>query len=299
MVQVANQNQPLATYAYNYLGQRAAKTTPAAITQFVYDRSGHLLAESNGTTGAAQTEYVWLGDMPLALVTNGSLYFIHPDHLGAPQKATDASQNLAWNIVPRPFGQTEQQTFPPLSNLRFPGQYFDAESGLHQNWFRDYDPTIGRYVESDPIGLSGGLNTYAYANANPFRYSDPRGTIPGGELTCVEPINPVCAESIIEDTAKLLAILYITAQKNHNDQDCDCEKERTRLEGIKASLASILGLAGSGPSEQAAMLIASYNRQVPQVNRDIAMHNAKCPNHRVEPIERVPLGPSGAVGSSP
>jgi RHS repeat-associated protein len=76
--------------------------------------------------------------------------------LGTPQKATDASQNLAWDIVPRPFGQTEQQTFPPLSNLRLPGQYFDSESSLAQNWFRDYDPSTGRYVESDPIGLRGG-----------------------------------------------------------------------------------------------------------------------------------------------
>ena len=175
MVQVANQNQPLASYAYNYLGQRMAKTTSSAITHFVYDRGGHLLAESNGATGAAQTEYLWLDDMPLALVTNANLYFIHPDHLNTPQKATDASQNLAWDIVPRPFGQTEQQTFPPLSNLRFPGQYFDGESGLAQNRFRDYDPSIGRYVESDPIGLDGGSNTYAYVADNPLTFIDPRG----------------------------------------------------------------------------------------------------------------------------
>jgi RHS repeat-associated protein len=160
MVQVANQNTPLATYAYNYLGQRAAKTTSSAITQFVYDRSGHLLAESNGATGAAQTEYVWFDDMPLALVTGGNLYFLHSDQLNTPQKATDISRNLAWDIVARPFGQTEQQTFPPLSNLRFPGQYFDSESGLAQNWFRDYDPSIGRYIESDPVGIS-------------YDYSDP------------------------------------------------------------------------------------------------------------------------------
>lgn len=91
--------------------------------------------------------------MPLALVTGGNLYFIHPDHLGTPQKATDAGQNLAWDAVLRPFGQTEQQTFPSLTNLCFPGQYYDSESGLAQNWFRDYDSSIGRYIESDPIGL--------------------------------------------------------------------------------------------------------------------------------------------------
>jgi RHS repeat-associated protein len=113
--------------------------------------------------------------MPLALVTGGNLYFIHPDHLNTPQKATDASQNLAWDAVLRPFGQTEQQTFPSLTNLRFPGQYFDVEDGLHQNWFRDYDSSIGRYVESDPIGLAGGLNTYAYVRANPISHRDITG----------------------------------------------------------------------------------------------------------------------------
>src|SRR5258708_21636148 len=163
MVRVANRNQPLASYAYNFLGQRVAKTTSSTVTHFLYDRAGHLLAESNGATGAAQTEYLWLDDTPLALVTNGNLYFIHPDHLNTPQKATDASQTLAWDAVLRPFGQTELQTFPSLTNLRFPGQYFDVEDGLHQNGFRDYDPSLRRYVESHPIGLDRGVDVYLYS----------------------------------------------------------------------------------------------------------------------------------------
>ena len=113
--------------------------------------------------------------MPVGLVSNGTLYFVHPDHLGTPQKITDATQAIAFDLVLRPFGQAEQQTFPSLTNLRFPGQYFDAESSLHQNWLRDYDPTIGRYTESDPIGLRGGNNTYAYVRSNPLRYKDPAG----------------------------------------------------------------------------------------------------------------------------
>jgi len=105
------------------------------------------------------------------------LHHIQPDHLGTPRKVIQTSNNTAlwnWPILNNPFGETAPTGSITL-NLRFPGQYFDAETGLHYNYFRDYEPATGRYVESDPIGLGGGISTYGYANASPGLFVDPLG----------------------------------------------------------------------------------------------------------------------------
>ncbi len=248
MVQVANQNQPLASYAYNFLGQRVAKTTSSTITHFLYDRAGHLVAESNGATGAAQTEYVWLDRMPLALVTNGALYFIHADHLNTPQKATDGARNVAWDTVQRPFGQTEQQTFPSLTNLRFPGQYFDSESGLAQNGFRDYDPSTGRYIESDPIGLKGGVNVYTYVRGNPVGLIDPRGLASG----------PSCPNECAQNQRALMLAREM-----------------------------LLGLAPDRADPNYDELAPEYNRDVRQFNEEVDLHNRLCPLNIVFPLRTI------------
>lgn len=104
-----------------------------------------------------------------------SLYFVHTDHLGTPQKITDGAQQVIWEGNPMPFGETEVVVNQIDFHVRLPGQYFDGEAGLHYNYYRDYDPSIGRYVQSDPIGLNGGLNTYGYTYQNPLIYTDPFG----------------------------------------------------------------------------------------------------------------------------
>ena len=86
-----------------------------------------------------------------------------------------------WQWYSDPFGTTPANEDPDHNgaavtyNLRFAGQYFDKETGLHYNYFRDYDPKTGRYLESDPIGLAGGVNTFTYVRNNSLRYVDPRG----------------------------------------------------------------------------------------------------------------------------
>jgi len=95
-----------------------------------------------------------------------------------PQAVTDSNQQVVWQAEYHPFGEVTETVSLIEQNLRFPGQYFDAETGLHYNYFRDYDPSLGRYVESDPIGLSGGIATYGYAYVNPNRFTDPDGLCP-------------------------------------------------------------------------------------------------------------------------
>ena len=101
--------------------------------------------------------------------------YLHTDHLGTPQAMTDAGVQLLWWRDQTPFGQTVDTGGFSQTPIRFPGQVSDDESGLHYNYFRDYDPALGRYIQSDPIGLEGGLNTYGYVHGNPLRYVDPTG----------------------------------------------------------------------------------------------------------------------------
>lgn len=102
--------------------------------------------------------------------------FLHTDHLYTPRFATDSSGNIVWHWEGEAFGETGDQVFNVFTyNLRFPGQYYDVETDTHYNWMRAYDPETGRYAQSDPIGLNGGLNTFSYANLNSITHYDPRG----------------------------------------------------------------------------------------------------------------------------
>jgi RHS repeat-associated protein len=175
----------IATYQHNAFGERVAKTVGGTTRLFAYDEDGHLLGEYDGT-GNLIEETVWLEDTPVATLrpkTGGGIDidYVWADHLDTPRAVTtsDAANTVLWSWNSDPFGSTTA-TGSIEYNLRFPGQYFDAETGLHYNYFRDYSPQTGRYAESDVIGLLGGLNTYSYIDAGPLLETDPWGLARSG-----------------------------------------------------------------------------------------------------------------------
>ncbi len=176
-------NSQTTTYTYNALGQRTHKANSnnqAVIYQ--YGSNGELMSEHPQQAIAPQKDYVYLNQQPIAVIEthNGTatLYHITNDHLGTPQLITDTQQNAVWQAYFTSFGEATVTTEIVKNNLRFPGQYFDEETELHYNWHRYYDPSLGRYLRSDPIGLNGGINTYGYVYQNPLMYSDPDGLRP-------------------------------------------------------------------------------------------------------------------------
>ncbi|WP_198683851.1 RHS repeat-associated core domain-containing protein [Peristeroidobacter agariperforans] len=174
-----------ATYLYNPLGQRVKKSSGADATYFVYDEAGRLIGEYD-STGELIQEIVWMNDIPVLSIRWSScgmaVFYIHTDHLNTPRRITKrSSPEIVWRWDSAPFGTTAVNEDPDANssafafNLRFPGQYFDHETGLHYNYYRDYDPATGRYVQSDPLGIEDDLNTYAYVHSNPLKDVDPLG----------------------------------------------------------------------------------------------------------------------------
>ena len=173
-------------YAYDPFGRRIKRTVNGVTTWFVWDAQSRMVAEINQTeeTTALTQFYSYLPGavVPTQVTDSQGSYQVVSDHLGTPKLLVDIdTEQVVWRAVSEAFGETTVNSdvdgdgVDVRFNIRFPGQYYDEVTGLHYNYYRDYDPSIGRYVQSDPIGLRGGLNTYGYVGGNPINYVDPFG----------------------------------------------------------------------------------------------------------------------------
>lgn len=162
-------------YVYNRLEQRVAKTAEGLTTRFVYGEGSQLLTEKDGNTAR---DYMWIEGLPVGVLdggTSASLVYVYADALGTPRVASSATGAVIWRwpYTSNPFGEAKPLSLNSFTlNLRFPGQYFDIESGRNYNLHRNYDQSIGRFTESDPLGLAAGMSTYGYVSGNPKLWID-------------------------------------------------------------------------------------------------------------------------------
>jgi RHS repeat-associated protein len=273
-------------YLYNALGQMIEKSGTAGTTIFMQDEAGHLIGEYDGG-GNLIEETVWLGDVPVAtLRPNGSggvnIFYVHTDHLNSPRKvAQPSSGTLAWRWDADPFGTAAPNSNPAglgtfAYNVRFPGQYYQAETGLNQNWHRDYDSAVGRYVEPDPllqpnrflqdelafyvpilIKAPTWLHPYTYVRSRPAQDADALGLGPWGVLKCIwmfrtlDKYNQQCRGECPNDT--MGQIKFMETYKSGFLSDallkCTCSKAEAAGDGELCAkwLATCISAGVGGP----------------------------------------------------
>jgi len=177
--------QTVGSYTYNAMGERIGKvaTFPQPVTErYAYDEAGQLLGEY----GTTNRDYVWLNGMPVAVidnvingsVTTSTVNYVTADQLGTPRVVTNNAGTViwAWAYQGNPFGEQQPtSTTGYVLNLRFPGQYYDAETNTNYNMFRTFDPPSGRYLQPDPMGQAAGPSLYAYVDSDPIDRIDPLG----------------------------------------------------------------------------------------------------------------------------
>lgn len=182
----------ITTYSYNSYGQRIRKQTingSEVKTQwFIYSGSKLMYEEIQINNEAIiKNEYLYLNDKIIGFIHNNTIYYVQSDHLGTPRNIVNSiTGNVVWEwINSEPFGNSQPIENGISFNLRFPGQYYDEEKENSYNINRDYSHVFGRYIQSDPIGLDGGINTYNYVNSNPLIYIDPEGLFSMMDMTTV------------------------------------------------------------------------------------------------------------------
>ncbi|WP_211444599.1 RHS repeat-associated core domain-containing protein [Collimonas humicola] len=231
------------TYIHNGIDQRVQKQGPTSIiatgsNSYMYDSASHLIGEYDANQQVIE-ETVYLGSLPVAVLkqattgtgssqsTATNIYYVYADHINTPRVITQATDNqMVWRWDNAdPFGLQPPDENPSslgafAYNQRFPGQLYDKETNNFYNINRDYDPQQGRYVQSDPIGLGGGVNTYAYTNANPMSNTDATGL---SATTYPEPEVSLPSLSGLLAQLRMLGTLGATISLAGDTRIGDCE----------------------------------------------------------------------------
>lgn len=177
LISVTKNNQTT-TYTYDPLGRRVRKQDNFGSTNYLW--AGDQLAQEQRNNIKKTYVYEPESFKPVAMVQDDEIYHYHLDHLGTPRELTNTEGKIVWKAHYKTYGNVALKDVEDVeNNLRFQGQYFDEETGLHYNRHRYYDPSVGQFTTQDPIGLLGGVNNYQYA-PNPVSWIDPLG------LTCKE-----------------------------------------------------------------------------------------------------------------
>ncbi len=247
-----------ASYRHNAAGQRVLQQVCTDKTLHLHGEGGEWLG-SYGATGTPAQQVVWLGSRPVGLIQAGKVLYIESDHLGSPRALIDPLRDVAvwrWSLLGEAFGEGESAEDPDQDgvlqafDLRFPGQRHDSASGLSYNYYRDYDPATGRYVQSDPIGLDGGVNTFAYSLSSPIANYDPSGLTTLSK--CARPENVLaCAAAGIGSSANTgstssglaaasaAAAASLTGDSAKTEEACPAQD---KCQKIYATISSILGV---------------------------------------------------------
>ena len=226
----------VAAYVYNGLGQRVIKTTADATTCFHYDFNNKMIAETPADSIISEgSEYIYKGKVLLAHVEveTQAIYTFHTNYLGAVHQITDANGMIVWEGIYKPFGEAAVNPGSIITNnWRLPGQYYDQESGLYYNYFRYYDPNIGRYLTPDPIGLEGGINRYVYVSNKPLNSIDPFGLQDRSlGVSSVWLLGPAMS-STRKVEEKIIKKIDVVVHKNKNGQYFN-EKMKTASKRVK------------------------------------------------------------------
>jgi len=221
------------TYTYNAVGERIGKVA-STTERYGYNEARQLIAEY----GATDRDYIWLDDLPVATVdgsaTTSTVNYVTADQLGTPRVVTNSAGTViwSWSFAGNPFGEQQPISSGYVLNLRYPGQYYDAEMGTNYNMFRTYEQATGRYLQSDPIGLKGGISTYAYVGNAPLMGRDPTGLLFG----YINSVDATCAIDL-----KFCAEIFGTAIQGEAGiakklgNDCQAEALDNLAEGVDAA----------------------------------------------------------------